>query len=236
MRAFSKTTLAALGVAGIFAASSASAELIDFTDDDTWGPETSASYGLTGTVTVSGTNTISFTNYDGPNPSPTGSGVPSEMDFELDGLGIIDSIGSSDEVTGFTEKLTVAFDNAVTVTEVYFLDLYYDPNPGESQGNGIETIQVDYYLGNTLQGSAVFTAADANPPSADGGWLTGLMPANAVADELRFFMAANSGLDDGNADAAVAGMTVVPIPAAAWLFGSALAGMAGIGYRRSRKA
>jgi hypothetical protein len=28
----------------------------------------------------------------------------------------------------------------------------------------------------------------------------------------------------------------VPIPAAAWLFGSALVGMAGIGYRRSRKA
>jgi hypothetical protein len=30
-------------------------------------------------------------------------------------------------------------------------------------------------------------------------------------------------------------LTVVPIPAAAWLFGSALVGMAGIGYRRTRK-
>lgn len=30
--------------------------------------------------------------------------------------------------------------------------------------------------------------------------------------------------------------TVVPIPAAAWLFGSALLGMAGIGYRKSRMA
>jgi hypothetical protein len=30
--------------------------------------------------------------------------------------------------------------------------------------------------------------------------------------------------------------TVVPIPAAAWLFGSALFGMAGIGYRRGQKA
>ncbi|NBC47721.1 MAG: hypothetical protein GVY22_06995 [Gammaproteobacteria bacterium] len=29
--------------------------------------------------------------------------------------------------------------------------------------------------------------------------------------------------------------SVVPIPAAAWLFGSALVGMAGIGYRRSRR-
>jgi hypothetical protein len=29
--------------------------------------------------------------------------------------------------------------------------------------------------------------------------------------------------------------SVVPIPAAAWLFGSALVGMAGVGYRRSRK-
>ncbi len=31
-------------------------------------------------------------------------------------------------------------------------------------------------------------------------------------------------------------VTAVPIPAAAWLFGSALLGMAGIGYRRNSKA
>jgi len=35
---------------------------------------------------------------------------------------------------------------------------------------------------------------------------------------------------------AVSGITPVPLPAAAWLFGSALLGMAGIGYRRSRDA
>jgi hypothetical protein len=34
----------------------------------------------------------------------------------------------------------------------------------------------------------------------------------------------------------VSGASVVPIPAAAWLFGSALVGMAGLGYRRSRQA
>jgi hypothetical protein len=34
----------------------------------------------------------------------------------------------------------------------------------------------------------------------------------------------------------ITGASVVPIPAAAWLFGSALVGMAGLGYRRSRQA
>jgi len=34
----------------------------------------------------------------------------------------------------------------------------------------------------------------------------------------------------------VSGVTAVPLPAAVWLFGSALLGMAGIGYRRSNEA
>jgi hypothetical protein len=58
---------------------------------------------------------------------------------------------------------------------------------------------------------------------ADGGNLLG---GGVGSNEFKLY----------SASLQVSGATVVPLPAAAWLFGSALVGMAGLGYRRSRQA
>jgi hypothetical protein len=236
MNALKKTALAAvLAAGGLVAAGAVHAdELIDLTDD-VWGtpnttangPLTIADYTtLTGDVTlIASPNPLNFQGYDGPAGGPAGATLGNA--FELDGIGVVD-----DEVSGTSQSLVVEFENAATVTGLAFLDLYKTGSPPASGSDGgAEIMTVQFYLNGVFVTTLDATAIDANPPSSNGGYLqvTGL---SIYADELRFFMSANTGRDDGTADAAVAGITVVPIPAAAWLFGSALLGIAGIGYRR----
>jgi len=58
-----------------------------------------------------------------------------------------------------------------------------------------------------------------------------------LADHVKVvFFEGNDNTGVGDAAMAALRVQVVPIPAAAWLFGSALLGMVGVGARRAKKA
>ncbi|MGB5834140.1 MAG: hypothetical protein WBG92_19440 [Thiohalocapsa sp.] len=231
MRPF-KLTAMALAASGLLTAGAVSADaLIDLTDD-VWGLAGTTTPGprTVGGVTLTASPTpLVFQGYDGPVGGPAGATLGNV--FELDGIGVVD-----DEVSGSSQSLTVDLGADLTVTGLAFLDLYKTGNPPQSGSDGgAEIMQVQFFLNGGLVDTQEFTATDPNPPSFEGGYLqaTGL---SVFADQLVFSMAANTGRDDGVADAAVAGITTVPIPAAAWLFGSALVGMVGMGRRKLKKA
>lgn len=94
-----------------------------------------------------------------------------------------------------------------------------------------KTWSVDTYAGNdpvmfVLKGGPTFSAFLMDTSVLSGSW-----------DNLSMLKG------NGNTDAGLShwtiysgGTTVVPLPAAAWLFGSALLGVVGLGYRRKRTA
>ena len=222
-----KTTVAsvALATVGLIAAWPASANIvIDGTNPNAWtsGPSfrSSAPYSIVGTVTLtSNGGTVNLNQgFDGNAKSA------SVLSLLRDGIGI-----SDDEITE-GEMLTVTFANPGTVKEIFYLDLYTH--------NGAEEITATFFDSSNAVIKSISSqspAANTLSTSAHGGYL-----AVAVnAPNVKYFelsMTNNrlgSGSDDGSNDAAWAGATVVPIPAAVWLFGSALLGIAGIGYRRT---
>ena len=118
--------------------------------------------------------------------------------------------------------------------------LKLDDSEGTESDNGItltvnddptKTWSVDTYAGNdpvmfALKGGPTFSAFLMDTSVTSGTWnnesmLTGGGDRGAGLSHWSIY----SG-----------GMTVVPLPAAAWLFGSALVGLAGIGYRRKQSA
>ena len=227
-----KTTIAsvALATVGLFVAGTATANIvIDGTNPSAWtsGPpfQSSAPYSIVGTVTLtSNVGTVNINqNFDG-SPKPA-----SVLSLLRDGIGISDDEISGAMLTG-GETLTVTFENPGTVKEIFYLDLYTHAAPEEITASFFDS-------SNALIKSVSSQAPAANDlsTSANGGYLA--VAVNAA--NVKYFnlsMTNNlsaSSSDDGSNDAAWAGATVVPIPAAVWLFGSALLGIAGIGYRRT---
>ena len=233
-----RTTVAAVAfaTAGVFAAGAANADsLIDLTDDIWGAPGTTSGVPVTvGGVTLTAVPApLVFQKFDAPVKPPVTSTFP--LEFSLDGIGVVD-----DEVsltTPTVQLLKVKLPSTLTVTGLAFLDLFFDGDLTDNVGDGgAETIRAEFRIGGAATGNFYdAVAAQPNPPAnSDGGYfeVSGL---NFAADEIWFYMAPNTGRDDAIADAAVAGITVVPLPAAVWLFGSALMGIAGLGYRRNRK-
>jgi hypothetical protein len=234
---------AATAVAVLFAMGPATADIvIDGTDPSAWsaGPpfKSTLAYPTIGNVTLtSNMGTVNLNeNFDGPTrPS-------SALSLSCDGIGVDD-----DEITGAVltggEVLEVGFENPGKVTNLFFLDLYTS-----GDGNAEEITASFFDTSDALIALVSSQAPMTNTLSsyANGGYL-------AVAvnvDNVKYFRLSmttrrsGSGADDMSNDAAWAGATVepagaspevvpMPIPAAVWLFGSALLGIAGIGYRRS---
>lgn len=118
--------------------------------------------------------------------------------------------------------------------------LKLDSNGGTETSNGItlivdsssnKTWSVDTYAGNdpvmfVLKGGDSFSAFLMDISVLSGTWDNqSMLKGNDQPGPDLSHWAIYSG-----------GTTVVPLPAAAWLFGSALLGMAGIGYRRTGKS
>ena len=132
------------------------------------------------------------------------------------------------------------------IGEVYFYDgIYLDPNTAIINGTGVNF--VDGATPAALPGYnytplSVFAAADVNQNTADGvavgdGTLGILFDLLTGADFDTVIAAMNSGdlvvgihakALDGVNDISESLITTVPVPAAAWLFGSGLIGLAGI--------
>lgn len=133
-----------------------------------------------------------------------------------DGVGI-----DNDEIT-MGQTLSLSFDTAVRITRLEFLDLYV--------GGGVEqaTVSIDGTLIDTV---------DATGSSGDGGYakldLGGLILGLGQNIELTAALGEDF-WDDRTNDYAFAAVTVsaVPVPAAFWLFGTALIGFVGMSRRR----
>lgn len=214
-------------MAGLLCNSAVGAYL-DFTDSITLGNLSGSGSSYTGTVDGIGfslasvNGAINFSeNYDGDNPSswcqPTG------LACVKDGIGI-----GNDEVTGEkSQTLSLVFDVAVYLHSLEFLDLY--DNRQNGKGRERATVNID---------GAVFLV-HATGTSGDGGYaildLLSLGPVQTIVFSATPLAALR---DDSTNDYAIAAASVsaVPIPAAAWLFGTALLGLIGLGKRRSRAA
>jgi hypothetical protein len=230
---------AATAIAAFFAIGPATADIvIDGTDPLAWsaGPpfKSSSPYPTIGTVTVTSTGTVNLNeSFDGPT-------MTSVLSLVRDGIGIGD-----DEITGAMltggETLTVMFENPGTVIDLFFLDLY---TSGRDKAEEITASFFDMTSSLLTTVSSQAPAANTLAGYANGGYLA----VSVNVPNVKYFQLsmtnslAGSSSDDGSNDAAWAGATVleagagptvVPIPAAVWLFGSALVGIAGIGYRRS---
>jgi len=203
------------------------AAYLDFTDDITIGslsePFTNVFRGSIDGVGFTLTSASGAVNFDGEEGydgnSNQGCGSPLKCDQDGVGIGI-----RSDEIA-MGQTLSLVFDTAVRINSLDFLDLYI--------GTGTEqaTVNID---------GDIFTK-DAIGSSGDGGYanLSLLSLGGKVGQNILF--TADSGAqfrDDGTNDYAFAGIEVsaVPIPAAAWLFGSALIGLIGFSKRKSRVA
>lgn len=193
---------------------SAQAGLIDFTK---------APVETTGTVAGVG---YELTAAGGPlNFSETFNGSKTKepcitlLACDQDGIGI----GAAHDEVGLAEILTITFDKAIKVTGLYFLDMFSKPAGTEEATitfslNGSESAPI------TLLASAV----------SNGGFaaLTGL---NVTVDKI-IFSAADIFGEDGTNDFALAGISAVPVPAAAFLFAPALVGFMGLRRRAAKKA
>ena len=209
------------------AAGTASAATIDFTDSATYAGADSSSisgsvFGKTWTVTGRPADSLNFSQaYDGaPFDSPLAD--------EIDGLGIVD-----DEISNSTdmraERLRIEFSGPVTIAGLHFLDLFFGPD-------GAEKVQVwinrDGFSGFGGGGAdAVVEATDAFQTM--GGYRFYETNWTGVTS-LVFGVGAGSNDPAGVPDAALAGIEVVPLPAAGWLLLGGLGGLAAM--KRRKKA
>jgi len=132
-----------------------------------------------------------------------------------DGVGIVD-----DEIRAGSQAMGLFFDDPVRIHSLEFLDLYI--------GTGSE--QATVYI----DGSEYLVGA--NDASGDGGYAR-LDLLSVIGQNIVFFGNPDDDYwDDLTNDYAFAAASVsaVPIPAAAWLFGTALIGL--VGFSKRRKA
>lgn len=194
---------------------------------------------VTFTVTsLQGTNNPNFNfNENGPSGTQSGFCVEYGLACQSDGLGIVD-----DELSNVDppESLLIEASRPVVFSHLYVLDLFTN-----ASGNSSESAIFDFGDDGTNDHELFATA----PQGTGGGNRYGfyvysptLGPSDpGVYTALRLLVGA--GNDVGAPDYALAGFeytvvagatSPVPLPAAAWLFGSALLGVVGVGYRRRR--
>lgn len=140
------------------------------------------------------------------------------LNFNARGVGIGDR-----RISG-PERLVIRFDQAVSVTSLNLYHLFKG-----------ERVRVNFFASasDRTPSSSVIIRRDCaglNECSrGPGGYLSATFDGR-LAQRLVIFA------PKGDAGVGGIGVAATPIPAAAWLFGSALLGVAGIGYRRRQRA
>ena len=205
-----RNLLAAATVAALSTVGAASAAVIDFTANSTPNSGTIAggvSYALTTAPTAPVRNT-------GDAPGPIGA-----LLGQNDGVGVG---AGNDEISFPGESATLTFSSAVTISALYFLDLFR--NPTGSPDAEVVSVTAD-------GGTASMFVAQEDFPGTGYGAFTGLSLTGTVF--VFAPMQTNDGV--GRPDFALGGLDVapVPLPAGVLLLGTALAGF-GMARRRAR--
>ena len=146
------------------------------------------------------------------------SGLPTGIAGDFDGLGV-DAIGDNDEVDYAVdggESITMTFDNPTTVTGLRFLDLF-KPETVEVSSDTAESLEVGSDLelseGIGFEESKAMIWANVRTLTFEPG------PDNDAGSLPNF---------------ALAGVQVVPLPAAAWLMIGGLGALGAYGRRARR--
>ncbi|WP_299444775.1 VPLPA-CTERM sorting domain-containing protein [uncultured Rhodospira sp.] len=234
MNTLANKTLSVLTATGLAlavamgAAAPAHAALIDFTagtpNDSITNPFSGSVLGVGYTVTASddfGTDGVSQSVCQSHNPS---------LACGRDGLGVGD-----DEISASStaEWIEIVFDTAVLVGEFYVLDLFWandgQDEPADPYEVGAYTLTFDG--GATTSGT--FEADDTEVvDTSDVGYLA--VALNQKVKAIKWTYIGDTNDEAGVGDYAVAGLTVTPLPAAAWFLLTALGGL--VGTRWLRKA
>lgn len=236
-----KRILPAACVAALMSAGSAHAFLIDFTDYSAgaWpGPtgsgttvsETTVNYNPAGIGAFSVTlqsrpaDSLTFTAFDGTGDTsfcdPTGP-----LACDGDGVGVVnDEITTDPDATPRRQWITATFSRALKVTGLHFLDLFETDDESEK-----ETALVFY--NRTGGGGADDSIAADDEFGVDAGYTFASVDRDGIMSIT--FKARGTNDDVGEADYALAGINVVPLPAAGWLLVGAFGGL--YGARRLKK-
>ena len=208
----------------------AQAALIDFTNPSTYtltgstGSGTSTDGTLAFTLSAVGGNITNseVADYDADRVSP--------LSGQVDGLGVGSGL-SADEITFPLESLTVSFDRAVTISRLFFLDLF-GTRPGEFATETDENATVTSDTG----ASANFRAQTLNQDGTVGfgDFMTELTGTSFT------FIAGEENDSMTFPDFALAGLEVtevapIPLPAGILLLGGALGGL-GLARRKNKAA
>ncbi len=238
MKHFLTTTGLAAGivVGGTFAASAAIVDLTDISPvpGTTYTTQTGASAtgtadGVTWTITPSEGGALT---YNGGSDSPSAAdGLAGEGDgIGVRGLGDVDEVDASPDDSP-REYLNLVFDREVTLTGVYFLDLFENPDNGSLE-------QATLFSGLGAMGGSELVSTDADIAAILG---TGFASNTGLSFTGTQFSFAPTGDNDGLTldNFALAGFSfevddteVVPVPAAGFLLAGALGGL---GVLRRRK-
>lgn len=201
--------LALAGALAFGAVTSASAALLDFTDN---------TVGLTGSIAGAGYTVTGFPT--DPKQTVGAPGPTGVLLGENDGLGI-----KNDEITFPGEYVVITFTKAVTIKAAYFLDVFFAAsNPRDTESAIITK--------GALPG-AIDAAVAASVPTSEGVGYAEILGVTLKGTTFTFW--AGPGTDDNSADVALAAIEVapIPLPAGALLIGTAF-GAFGLMRRRKR--
>jgi hypothetical protein len=148
-----------------------------------------------------------------------------------DGFGVDD-----DEITQTAQSIVFSWENPLSIQNIYLLDIFDNNNAsGDPSWTEVALITINgvsqSFFGTAnvgTTGELIITRADLIS--------AGFTVANLAGVTSILFEAPQVCVDTACNDYAVAGISAVPIPGAVWLFGSAMLGLLGIGYKRKAAA
>jgi len=211
--------------AGLLGSVAAQASTIDLTDNGTYTQTTTSASGTTADNVswvikpIPAQGPLTYTNFDG-NSLAANKALNPDLAFENDGIGIKD-----DEVSYPSESLTMTFDQSVTVTGVYVLDLF-----------GAETTEI--YSNGVLVGTiaALSGATNSTDDNSTDGYSYIKFSTGVTTTSLTFKAGPKNDTPKafGSPDFALAAITLapIPVPAAGLLL---LGGLGALGAAKKRR-